>query len=187
MAQNTQGPIISSMLTCAEANQLAVSGAGRPREDRARIALTPTKIARFWAKVKRQGEGDCWPWQAGAYPSGYGMFLRGRYEDGRCSVDYGHRIAFEVTYGPPPDGMAVMHTCDVPACCNPAHLRLGTQGDNVRDALAKGRFRGGTRLFHDSAHRHQDRYAQARRETRADRRQRTVRRPTLRAVVSGGV
>ena len=55
-----------------------------------------------------------------------------------------HRAAWEVANGPIPDGegwhgTVVLHTCDNRLCCNPAHLRLGTQADNVRDMDAKGR------------------------------------------------
>ena len=50
-----------------------------------------------------------------------------------------HRIAWELTHGPIADGLFVLHTCDVPLCCNPQHLFLGTQRDNIRDAAAKGR------------------------------------------------
>lgn len=39
-----------------------------------------------------------------------------------------------------PAGQVVMHTCDHPRCVNPDHLRLGTQGDNIRDSIHKGRY-----------------------------------------------
>lgn len=52
-----------------------------------------------------------------------------------------HRVAWELTHGAIADGLFVLHKCDVPLCCNPQHLFLGTQLDNLRDASAKGRLR----------------------------------------------
>jgi len=51
----------------------------------------------------------------------------------------GHVRAWVLAHGPVPPGMVVCHACDVPLCVNVDHLWLGTQGDNVRDAIAKGR------------------------------------------------
>ena len=50
-----------------------------------------------------------------------------------------HRAAWVVYRGPIPKGMCVLHTCDTPSCINPSHLFLGSQADNVRDMIAKGR------------------------------------------------
>ena len=52
-----------------------------------------------------------------------------------------HRVAYEVLCGPIPHGMQVCHRCDVRSCVAPSHLFLGTQRDNMRDALGKGRHR----------------------------------------------
>jgi hypothetical protein len=54
-----------------------------------------------------------------------------------------HRIAWELAYGPVPDGMCVLHHCDVPRCVRPDHLWIGTQLDNMADMKAKGRGRSG--------------------------------------------
>lgn len=56
-----------------------------------------------------------------------------------------HRFSYEVFRGPVPKGMSVLHRCDVPSCCNPAHLFLGTQLENMRDCSAKKRIRTGNR------------------------------------------
>lgn len=57
-----------------------------------------------------------------------------------------HRAACEWAHGPPPQpGCVVLHACDHPACVNPAHLSWGTQLDNIKDMVAKGRQRGGRR------------------------------------------
>ncbi|MGC7464261.1 HNH endonuclease [Xanthomonas citri pv. citri] len=50
-----------------------------------------------------------------------------------------HRIAWQQAFGPIPEGLQVCHRCDTPACCNPAHLFLGTAMANMRDKYSKGR------------------------------------------------
>jgi hypothetical protein len=89
--------------------------------------LYSSDIRRFWEKVDIKGEQDCWPWLANKYHNGYGQFKL-------CYTTVGaHRIAYEIAYGPIPDGMEVLHKCDNRPCCNPNHLYLGTQTDNNSD------------------------------------------------------
>lgn len=104
---------------------------------------------RFWAKVDKRGIGECWPWTGSRSPLGYG------YITVRRKYTLAHRLAHELCVGPIPPGLFVCHHCDNPPCCNPAHLFVGTSGDNIRDAAAKGRMaRGrdlpGTKLTEES-------------------------------------
>lgn len=87
---------------------------------------------RFWAKVNKTGE--CWLWTASFDGRGYGQIGAGPGRNKRS-----HRVAWELTYGPIPEGMYVCHHCDTKACVRPDHLFLGTHGDNVRDMIAKKR------------------------------------------------
>lgn len=82
------------------------------------------------SRVEYDTNGGCWLWPV---KSGYGVFKGKR----------AHRLSYEAFVGPIPDGLFVCHKCDVPACCNPDHLFVGTALDNSRDMVAKGRAGGG--------------------------------------------
>src|SRR5947209_19812053 len=91
---------------------------------------------RFWRRVVVAGADDCWVWTGARSKSGYGRIGADRPR----RVLQAHRVAYELTNGvhlPPED--CVLHRCDNPPCCNPAHLFLGDRAVNNADMDAKGR------------------------------------------------
>lgn len=79
--------------------------------------------------------GGCWLWSKSTTAAGYGRVGLGR----RGHTGYAHRASYECAFGPIPPDAVICHRCDTPACVNPDHLFVGSQGDNVRDAWRKGR------------------------------------------------
>lgn len=94
-----------------------------------------TNVTRFWSHVDKTD--PCWTWIGERNRHGYGRF--DFWTGGRRNRVLAHRLALQLTGEQLNDGDVVMHTCDNPPCVNPAHLLVGTQGDNVRDARDKGR------------------------------------------------
>lgn len=95
---------------------------------------TPVE-ARFIAQVVRD-PGGCWMWTGAVNESGYGVLSGPGLP--RPKV-YAHRWSYEHHVGPLPADLFVLHSCDVPPCVNPAHLRPGTAADNAADKVARGR------------------------------------------------
>jgi len=96
----------------------------------------------LWGKVDKRGEDECWPWLGGVND-----------EYGRVRINgkkyYAHRVIFNLTYpnvielkAPKIDRDTtgfLLHKCDNPICCNPNHLMVGSQLDNIRDRDSKNR------------------------------------------------
>lgn len=91
---------------------------------------------RFWPKVVKAGDDECWLWTGSAGPSGHGALKLQKKHLGATALSWFLR------YGVwPAKGLYVCHRCDNPPCVNPAHLFLGTQRHNMRDCIQKGRFK----------------------------------------------
>ena len=90
---------------------------------------------RFWSKVSKRGDDECWPWLASQVGgTGYGKF----------TIHHGihtsaHRASYWFSKGSIPDGLWVLHSCDNKICVNPAHLKIGTREENVAEAVERNR------------------------------------------------
>lgn len=102
---------------------------------------TSTLSERFFAKFEIGEPDECWNW-LGSRDKGYGKISDGVTEGGHPRPRGAHRVSYEIHKGPIPPGLLVMHSCDNPACVNPAHLSLGTVKDNGIDMARKGRSAG---------------------------------------------
>lgn len=89
---------------------------------------------RFLSLIDSEGgPASCWPFLGSTMGAGYGQMPTNPVSR------LAHRWAYTHFYGPIPKGMVVMHKCDVRLCCNPLHLKLGTQTENLNDMNGKNR------------------------------------------------
>lgn len=98
------------------------------------IKSTPElAIKRFWDKVDKKGENDCWEWKGAKGKHGHGVMTI-------CQkIVLTHRFSYELFYGKIPKGLYICHKCDNGSCINPQHLFAGTQKENMHDCVIKGR------------------------------------------------
>jgi hypothetical protein len=102
--------------------------------------ITDEVINRLLSRVDIRSDAECWPWMGAKTTFGHGRVkVAGK-------LYSPHRLIYHIACEPlPPDdsrdwhGPVVMHSCDNPACCNPKHLSVGTQLQNINDMDAKGR------------------------------------------------
>lgn len=97
-------------------------------------------IERFLGKI--EVDGECWRYTGQIGRDGYGQFKVA------CRNVAAHRFSFAMEHEIPP-GLFVLHRCDNRACVRPTHLFLGTHTDNMRDMVAKGRYRVRTVIASD--------------------------------------
>jgi hypothetical protein len=100
------------------------------------------KTDRVNGPVLVESLGPCWPWLGACNSSGYGLISEG----GRLYL--AHRIALSMALGRDlAPGMVSRHRCDNPPCIRPSHLQEGSQTENVREAVMRGRHAGFRRLI----------------------------------------
>jgi len=80
-------------------------------------------------------ESGCWEVRGARKNSGYGSLQYGGWSQAT------HRLAYQTWVGPIPDGHLIRHKCDNPPCINPDHLETGTDSDNSKDMMSRGRHR----------------------------------------------
>jgi HNH endonuclease len=95
---------------------------------------TQSMFSRFISKVSITF--GCWHWTGQKNNWGYGII---RHPGKTGKREGAHRVAWKFYNGEIPDGIQVCHHCDNPSCVRPSHLFLGTQKDNIQDAISKSR------------------------------------------------
>lgn len=114
----------------------------------------PSNSESFWERVDvLEDKNACWNWKGGKSKKGYGLIkLLGKHA-------YAHRVAYEFANRNIDPDLDVLHSCDNPSCCNPAHLRMGTHQENMRDRDLKGRGRSKSKLTWDDVNLIRQQYA----------------------------
>lgn len=91
-------------------------------------------VERYKARTVVDPERGCWLFQGFLHPkTGYGDSCY------RGEKMMAHRAMYIAAKGPIPEGMFILHSCDVRNCINPDHLRIGTISENKQDELQRGR------------------------------------------------
>jgi hypothetical protein len=89
------------------------------------LTYAESDIARFWDKVDRSG--PCWIWTASRQSAGHGQIRVSK------RTVQAHRMSYEVSIGPIPEGLVIDHVCRNPPCVNPTHLRAVPQKLNCEN------------------------------------------------------
>lgn len=127
----------------SEEHKKKISDANKGRKKPLNAGCKQNDVQSLWSKVDKKSNEQCWPWLGQVTEKGYG---RVRFQGGRY---YAHRVIFYLEF---PNAISLaapkidrdtqgflLHKCDNPICCNPNHLFVGSQLDNIRDRDSKNR------------------------------------------------
>lgn len=98
-------------------------------------------LGRYLMQRSTVATNGCWIWGGQKDKDGYGRFRRIATD----SWNKAYRVSYQVFHGPIPEGLCVLHKCNVKPCINPAHLYAGTPMQNVHDSMAAGTHRNGSK------------------------------------------
>lgn len=99
------------------------------RSGRKRMSLEE----KFWEKVDKKGEDECWNWKGALNKDRYGQF------NYKGKPKLSHIVSYILVHGNVPKGLFILHKCNNPSCVNPKHLYIGTQADNMKQMVKDGR------------------------------------------------
>lgn len=91
-------------------------------------------VDKFWEKLDKRADNECWLWTGSFDKDGYGQIWDGFNK----KMKRAHKVSAEIHHGIA-NGRIVIHSCDIPSCCNPAHLSYGTHRENCHDKILKNR------------------------------------------------
>lgn len=86
--------------------------------------IYPAMPDRFWSKVDRRADDECWNWTGSTSPGGYGRIKMG------AKNTYAHRVSLSLVGVEIPAKMHVDHLCENTRCVNPAHLDVVSCREN---------------------------------------------------------
>ncbi len=126
-------PNFSRPLHCCTANSIPRFSASAASGALSMARWKLSAVERFEQHIMPEPNTGCWLWMSTDNGWGYGYFYYHGHQVGA------HRFSYQQYVGPIPDGLYVLHRCDVRCCVNPDHLWLGTHQDNMDDMTRKGR------------------------------------------------
>lgn len=90
---------------------------------------------RFQAQYIPEPNSGCWLWLGATNQEGRARMMTPN------GLKQASHVSLELAGRQLPPGLSALHTCDNVYCVNPAHLFFGTQFDNMRDCVRKGRWK----------------------------------------------